>query len=60
MWSEYDPRKMGSWTCSLCRTDNRWPSKQQALDHIEQNHLDSLLRASLERVENDPNVELDV
>ena len=50
---------MGSWTCSLCDTEERWPTKQQALDHIEANHMDILLRSALERSEKDPNEELD-
>jgi len=51
---------MGSWTCSLCDTEKRWPSKQKALDHVEDEHLDTLLRASLERSEDDPTEDLDV
>jgi hypothetical protein len=50
---------MGSWTCSLCETEKRWPTKQQALEHIEENHLDSLLRASLERAEKNPTESLE-
>ncbi len=50
---------MGSWTCSLCETDKRWPTKGGAMDHIRKNHIDSLIRASLERDDRDPTVELD-
>lgn len=50
---------MPSWTCSLCNTEDRWPSKSQAMEHIEEEHLDSLLRASLERSGKEPNVELE-
>jgi len=46
---------MGSWTCSLCDTEARWPTKQQAMDHIKENHMDTLIRATLERSEDDPN-----
>lgn len=50
---------MGSWTCSLCETEDRWPSKKQAMEHIRENHLDLLVRSVLERSEKDPNEELD-
>lgn len=49
---------MGSWTCGLCDTEKRWPTKRQAMDHIEENHLESLIRAALEREEDDPTEEL--
>jgi hypothetical protein len=49
---------MGSWKCGLCETEERWPSKQQALDHVEENHLDSLIRAAIERDEHDPTEDL--
>lgn len=47
---------MSSWTCSLCEQEERkrWPTKRQALDHIRENHLDTLLRASLERADEEP------
>jgi len=53
---------MGCWTCSLCPDEgqDRWPSKQQALEHIEEEHMDTLLRASLERKQKDPNVALEM
>lgn len=51
---------MSSWTCGLCDTDKRWPTKEKALEHIRENHLDSLVRASLERSNDDPTEELDV
>lgn len=49
---------MGSWKCGLC-TAGRWPTKRQAMEHIEENHLDSLLRASMERSKKDPTEELE-
>lgn len=50
---------MGSWTCSLCETEDRYPTKEQAMDHIRENHMETLVRASLEREEEDPNVGLE-
>lgn len=58
--SEDIHKSMGSWTCSLCETGKRWPSKEQAMDHIEANHIDVLVRASLQRRSEDPNQELEV
>lgn len=49
---------MGSWKCSLCETEERWPTKNQAMEHIRENHLETLLRASLERSDKEPNQEL--
>lgn len=51
---------MGSWTCGLCECEERWPSKQAALGHIEDHHLESLLRASLERSDENPTEALSV
>lgn len=45
---------MPSWTCSLCDTEKRWPTKDGAMDHIEEEHLGSLLRATLERSDDAP------
>lgn len=51
---------MGSWTCSICPGDgDRWPTKQDAMQHIKENHMETLLRASLERSEKDPNITLE-
>jgi hypothetical protein len=50
---------MGSWTCSLCDTDDRWSTKYGAMEHIRENHINSLLRASLERDEKQPNVPIE-
>lgn len=56
---------MGSWKCSLCpesedEEKTRWPTKQQAMDHIEENHIETLIRASLERSSKDPTEDLTV
>lgn len=50
---------MGSWTCSICDVEERWPTKQQALNHIEDHHIDILLRSVLERSSKEPTEELD-
>lgn len=50
---------MGSWTCDLCDIDSRWPTKDQAMEHIREKHLDSLIRAALERSSKEPNEDLD-
>lgn len=49
---------MASWTCGLCETDRRWPTKDQALNHIRDEHLDALVRASLERADESPTEDL--
>lgn len=51
---------MPSWSCGLCESEKRWPSKQQAIDHVEERHLETLLRASIERSDDDPTEELHV
>ena len=50
---------MASWTCGLCDTEKRWPNKKPALEHIRENHMDTLVRATLERSQKDPTEELD-
>lgn len=53
---------MASWTCGLC-TEEEWgerhPTKGPVMDHIREQHLETLIRASLERSEKDPNRDLD-
>lgn len=51
---------MPSWTCSLCETEKNWPTKYGVRDHIRNNHMDTLIAASMKRAEDDPNQELDV
>jgi hypothetical protein len=51
---------MPSWTCSLCETEKNWPTKDGVRDHIRNNHMDTLIAASMKRAEDDPNQELDV
>ena len=50
---------MPSWTCSLCDTEERWPTKDPAMEHIRENHMETLVRATLERSQDDPNEDLD-
>lgn len=50
---------MGSWTCGLCSDGDRWPTKDQAMDHIRENHMDTLIRAALDRSQKDPTEGLD-
>lgn len=50
---------MGSWTCGLCDIEERWPTKDPALEHIREEHMDTLIRSVLERSNEDPNQDLD-
>lgn len=50
---------MASWTCGLCDIEDRWPTKEQAMEHIRDNHMETLVRSVLERSDDDPNKDLD-
>lgn len=49
---------MPSWRCGLCESEERYPSKGQAMDHIRENHVETLIRSAMERSDDDPNVPL--
>lgn len=54
---------MASWTCSLCDPEDygeHHATKYPVLEHIREEHLDTLVRSALERSASDVDQEIEV